>query len=104
MVIAERDQAIRDANQIAKAGIISLYPDASVAIRLTAIAVARRDGESATVVLQELIGWASTYSVLTSEIAVIAAALDYIQESLKPGPQEAPFTALRLRVIILSDS
>ena len=104
VVIAERDQAIRDANQIAKAGIISLYPDASVAARLAAIAVAKRDGESATVVLQESIGWASTYSVLTSEIAAIAAALDYTQESLKPGPQEAPFTVLRLRVIILSDS
>jgi ribonuclease HI len=104
VIIAERDQAIRDANQIAKAGIISLYPDASVAARLAAIAVAKRDGESATVVLQESIGWASTCSVLTSEIAAIAATLDYIRESLEPGPQEAPLTALRLRVIILSDS
>jgi hypothetical protein len=43
-----------------------------------AIAVARRHGDSATVVVQESIGWASTCSILTAEIAAIAAALDYV--------------------------
>jgi ribonuclease HI len=104
VVIAERDQAIKDANLIAQAGIASLYPNASVSTRLAAIAVARRDGECATVVLQESIGWASTCSVLTAEIAAIAAALDYARESFEPESPEYPFEALRLRVTVLSDS
>ena len=49
--IFERDQAIDDANRIARAGIASLYPDASVTTRLAAIAVARRNKEGAVVVL-----------------------------------------------------
>jgi hypothetical protein len=75
--IVERDQAIEDANRIARVGVASLYPDASVTTRLAAIAVARRYKEGAVVVFQESIGWASTYGVLTTEIAAIAAALDY---------------------------
>ena len=43
----------------------------------SAIAVARRSGKSAIVVLRDSIGWASTCSILTTEIAAIAAALDY---------------------------
>jgi hypothetical protein len=54
-----------------------MYPDASVTTRLTAVEVARRNKEGAVVVLQESIGWASTCGVLTTEIAAIAAALDY---------------------------
>jgi hypothetical protein len=42
VVITEKDQAIKDANLIAQARINSLYPDTSVATRLTAIAVAKR--------------------------------------------------------------
>jgi hypothetical protein len=42
VVITEKDQAIKDANLIAQARITSLYPDASVATRLTAITVAKR--------------------------------------------------------------
>lgn len=79
VVISKRDQAIRDANTIAQAGIASLYPDASVTARLAAIAVARRVGEYAEVVLQDSIGWASTCSVLTAEVAAISAALDYLR-------------------------
>jgi hypothetical protein len=56
------------------------------------------------VVLQESIGWASACSVLTTEIAVIAVALDYARESLEPELQEYPFEAPRLRITILSDS
>ena len=77
MGIFERDQAIDDANRIARAGIASLYPDVSVTTRLAAITVVRRNKEGAAVVLQESIGWASTCGVLTTEIAAIAAALDY---------------------------
>jgi ribonuclease HI len=102
--IVERDQAIEDANRIARAGIDSLYPDASITTRLAAIAVARRNKEGAVVVLQESIGWESTCSVLTTEIAAIAAALDYAQESFEQEPPKYPFEAPRLRVTILSDS
>jgi ribonuclease HI len=102
--IVERDQGIQDANRIARAGIASLYPDASVTTRLAAIAVARRNKEGAVVVLQESIGWESTCSVLTTETAAIAAALDYAQESFEQEPPKYPFEAPRLRVTILSDS
>jgi hypothetical protein len=102
--IAERDQAIEDATRIAQAGIPSLYPDVSVTTRLAAVAIARRNRESATVVLQESIGWVSTCSVLTTEIAAIAAALDYAKECFEQEPPKYPFEAPRLRVTVLSDS
>jgi ribonuclease HI len=51
-----------------------------------------------------LIGWKSTCSVLTTEIAAIAVALDYAQESFEQEPPKYPFEALRLRVTIVSDS
>jgi ribonuclease HI len=104
VLITERAQAIIDADQIAQAGAASLYPDASVTTRCAAIAVARRHGDSATVVVQESIGWSSTCSILTAEIAAIAAALDYVQESFDPDWWEFPPSATRLRVVILSDS
>jgi hypothetical protein len=77
VVITEKDQAIKDANLIAQARITSLYPDASVTIRLTAITVAKRYRQAATVVLQESIGFVLTCGILTAEIAAIAAVLDY---------------------------
>jgi hypothetical protein len=77
VVTTERDQVIKDANRIARAGIASLYLDASVAVRLAAIAVVKREGECTTVVCQESIGWVSTCSILTIEIAVITAVLGY---------------------------
>jgi hypothetical protein len=86
VVITEKDQAIKDANLIAQARITSLYPDASVATRLTAIIVAKRYRQATTVVLQESIGFALTCGILIAEIAAITAALDYAQESLKPEP------------------
>jgi hypothetical protein len=86
VVIAEREQAIRDANAIARAGRASLYPDASATAQMTAIAVARRHENNATVVLQESIGWTTTCDILTAEIAAISAALEYIQESFEPEP------------------
>jgi hypothetical protein len=101
VVIAERDQAIKDSSLIARTGIARLYSDASFTTCLAAIAVARRNREEATVVLQESIGWASTCSILTTEIAAVVAALDYARESFEPGPQEYPFEALRLRITIL---
>jgi hypothetical protein len=77
VIIIERDQVIRDANWLARVGIASLYLDTSVAVRLTAIVVVKRDRECAIVVCRELIGWASIYSILTVEIAVITAVLSY---------------------------
>jgi hypothetical protein len=50
VVTTERDQVIKDANRIARAGIASLYLDASVAVRLAAIVVVKREGECTTVV------------------------------------------------------
>jgi hypothetical protein len=50
VVTIERDQVIKDANRIARAGIASLYLDASVTVRLAAIAVVKREGECTTVV------------------------------------------------------
>ena len=82
----------------------SPHSDASVTIRLAAIAVARRNKKGAVVVLWESIGWASTCNVLTKEIAAIAAALDYAQESFEQEPPKSPFEAPRLRITILSDS
>jgi hypothetical protein len=55
-----------------------LYPDASVITRYAAIAVARRQGDSAKVVVKDSIGWSSTCSILTEEIVAISTALDYI--------------------------
>jgi hypothetical protein len=78
VVIAEREQAIKDANEIARAGRASLYSDASATAQKAAIAVARRRENNATVVLQESIGWTTTCDILTAEIAVISAALEYI--------------------------
>ena len=86
MVIAEREQAIKDANAIAGAGRVSLYPDASATAQMAAIAVARRRGNNATVVLQESIRWTTTCDILTAEIAAISATLEYIQESFEPEP------------------
>jgi hypothetical protein len=77
VIITERDQVIRDANWITRVGITSLYLDTSVAVRLTAIAVVKRDGECVIVVCQESIGWVSICSILTAEIAAISAALSY---------------------------
>jgi hypothetical protein len=51
VVITEKDQAIKDANLITQARITSLYPDTSVATRLTAITVAKRYRQATTVVL-----------------------------------------------------
>jgi len=45
-----------------------------------------------------------TCGVLITEIAAIAAALDYAQESFEPEPPKNAFEAPRLRVTILSDS
>jgi ribonuclease HI len=104
VVIAEREQAIRDADSIARAGIASLYPDASVTARCAAIAVTRRRRDSATVVLQESIGWTTTCDILTAEIAAISATLEYIEESFEPEPQELPLFATRLRISLFSDS
>jgi hypothetical protein len=89
---------------MAKAGMACLYPDASVITRCAAIAVARRQGDSAKVVVKDSIGWSSTYSILTIEIAAISTALDYIQDSFEPDPSEFPFEAPYLRVTLFSDS
>jgi signal recognition particle GTPase len=78
VVIAEREQAIKDANAIAREGRASLYPDALATAQIVAIAVARRRENNATVVLQESIGRTTTCDILTAEIAVISAALEYI--------------------------
>jgi hypothetical protein len=51
--------------------------------------------EGALVVLQESIGWASTCGVLTTEIASIAAALDYVQHSFEQEIPKYPFEAPR---------
>jgi ribonuclease HI len=104
VLIAERAQAIIDADWMAQAGVASLYPDASVTARCAAIAVARRRRDSATVVVQDSIGWSSTCGILTAEIAAIAAALDYVRESFEPDSRERPLLAVRLRVAIFSDS
>jgi hypothetical protein len=56
------------------------------------------------VVLQESIGWASTCDVLTTEIAAIAAAINYAQESFEQEPPKYPFEAPRLKVTDLSGS
>jgi ribonuclease HI len=102
--IADKDQAIHDANAIANAGIASLYSDASVTARCAAVAVARRRGDSAELVVRESIGWSTTCSILTAEIAAIAAALEYVQEAFEPEPQEHPLLATKLRITIFSDS
>jgi hypothetical protein len=78
VVITEREQAIQDANTITKTRRASLYPDASATAQKAAIAVARRHGNNATVVLQESIGWTTTCDILTAEIAAISATLEYI--------------------------
>jgi hypothetical protein len=49
--IAEKDQAIKEANLITRVGITSLYTDTSVATRLAAITVVKRDKQAAIVVL-----------------------------------------------------
>jgi len=103
-VILDRDQAIKDGNLTAKAGIASLYSDASTTARCSAVAVTRQRGNSAEVVVQESIGWSTTCGILTAEIAAIAAALEYIQEPFEPDPRELPLFATRTRITIFSDN
>jgi hypothetical protein len=75
--IKERSQAIREIATTVGANILGLYTDASVAKRLASITVVQRIGVATQVVRQESIGWASTCGVLSVEIAVISAALEY---------------------------
>jgi ribonuclease HI len=89
---------------MAKAGMACIYPDASVTTRRAAIAVARRQGDSAKVVVRDSVGWSSTCNILTAEIAAISAALDYVQDSFEPDPSEFPFETPHLRVTLFSDS
>jgi hypothetical protein len=51
------------------------------------------------VVRQDSIGWASTFGVLSAEIAAILAALEYAQEHLRPLSQLAT-----LDLVVLGDS
>ena len=89
---------------LANAGIASLYSDASVTARCAAVAVTRRRGGSAEVVVQESIGWSTTCGILTAEIAAIAAALEFVQDAFEPEPQELPLLATKLRITIFTDS
>jgi ribonuclease HI len=57
--------------------------------------VVQRIGVATQVVRQESIGWASTCRVLSAEIVVILAALEYAQENLKPPESE---------LVVFSDS
>jgi hypothetical protein len=56
------------------------------------------------VVVEDSVGWSSTCSILTTEIAAISTALDYVQDSFEPDPFEFPFEAPHLRVTLFSDS
>jgi hypothetical protein len=78
VLIVDKDQVIHDANAIANAGIVSLYSDASITARYAAVAVTRRRRDSAEVVVQESIRWSTTCSILTAEVAAIAAVLKYV--------------------------
>jgi hypothetical protein len=82
--IKEKSLAIREALRIAGANILGLYLDVSVAKRLASIAVVQRSGVALQIVRQDSIGWASTCRVLSAEIAVILAALEYAQENIRP--------------------
>jgi hypothetical protein len=62
---------------IAKVRVLGLYIDALVGKRLASIAVVKRLGIFKRVVRKDSIGWASTCSVLSAELAAIAAALTY---------------------------
>jgi hypothetical protein len=95
--IKERNQAIKDAATIAGAKILGLYADASVTKRLASIAVIRRTGIATQVVRQDSIGWASTWGILSAEIAAMRAALKYAQEHLKALPQLATLDSGFLR-------
>jgi ribonuclease HI len=56
------------------------------------------------VVVKDSVGWSSTCSILTTEIAAISTALDYVQDSFEPDPSEFPFEAPYHRVTLFSDS
>jgi ribonuclease HI len=56
------------------------------------------------VVVKDSVGWSSTCSILTAEIAAISTALDYVQDSFEPDPSEFPFEIPHLRVTLFSDS
>jgi len=68
---------------IARARVLGLYVDALVGKRLASSAVVKRLGMFKRVVRKDSIGWASTCSVLSVELAAIAAALAYAQDHLK---------------------
>jgi hypothetical protein len=95
VVIKEKDQAIKEANTQLR----GLFTDASVLRRLAAIAVVRRAGTDIRVVKQELIGWVSTYGVLSIEIAIVAVALEYAQEYTDSLLQQR-----RLGLVVFTDS
>jgi ribonuclease HI len=80
VTIKEKDEAIQDTSRVTRANIFSLYTDASVTKRLASIAVVQRTGPRAQVVRQDSIGYASTCTVLSAEVAAIAAALKYAEE------------------------
>jgi hypothetical protein len=79
VLIKEKDQAIKEANTQLR----GLFADASVLRRLSAIAVVRRAGIAIQVVKQESIRWASTYGILSAEIAAVTLALKYVQEHIE---------------------
>jgi ribonuclease HI len=56
-------------------------------------------GIAIQVVKQESIGWVSTYGVLSTEIAVVAAALECAQEHTDSPPQYR-----RLELVVFTDS
>jgi ribonuclease HI len=56
------------------------------------------------VVVQESIGWSTTCSILTTEVAAITAALEYVQEAFKPEPQELLLLTTKLWITVFSDS
>jgi hypothetical protein len=90
--IWEKERAIQVTENIAKARVLGLYVDTSVGKRLASIAVVKRLGIFKRVVRKDSIGWASTYGVLSAELAAIAAALTYAQGHLKPQQQLVVFS------------
>lgn len=83
VTIKGKEVAIRETGPAAAALAMCLFTDAWVGEKLAAIAVVQRTGTQTEVVRLDVIGWAKTCSVLATELAAIAAALEYARDNLR---------------------
>jgi ribonuclease HI len=79
--IQERDKALETARLLTLMDIPVMYTDAARGPRLAGCAVILSRGKGLTTIYKESIGWASTTSVLGTELTAIAEGLEYAKRT-----------------------